>query len=61
LRQISDPIHPSQSMIKLLMHVYTKQGLGGLFLGLSPRIAKVSPACAIMISCYEVGKIYFSN
>lgn len=29
------------------------------FLGLVPRIMKVAPSCAIMISSYEFGKAYF--
>ena len=33
------------------------QGVRGLFAGLVPRLAKVAPACAVMISTYEVGKM----
>uniref|UniRef100_A0AC35UBH3 Mitochondrial carrier protein n=1 Tax=Rhabditophanes sp. KR3021 TaxID=114890 RepID=A0AC35UBH3_9BILA len=37
------------------------QGASKLFTGIVPRIAKVSPACAIMISCYEYFKSYFAG
>ena len=33
----------------------------GLFTGLTPRIVKVAPACAIMISTFEYGKRFFQN
>jgi solute carrier family 25 protein 39/40 len=32
-----------------------------LFPGLVPRLVKVAPACAIMISSYEYGKRFFQN
>jgi len=35
------------------------EGLGGLFRGFNARILKVAPACAIMISSYEMGKLAF--
>lgn len=47
--------------IGLLKSVYRKEGLSGLFKGLSARLIKVGPACAIMISSYEFGKVYFSS
>lgn len=45
-----------QSMPRFLMHIYQEQGLAGLFRGWTARCLKVAPACAIMISSYEVGK-----
>ena len=36
-------------------------GLAGFFAGLVPRVVKVAPACAIMISTYEVGKAFFEG
>ncbi|GIZ05313.1 solute carrier family 25 member 39 [Caerostris extrusa] len=47
--------------IDLLMDLYRKGGVQSLFAGILPRILKVAPACAIMISSYELGKIYFSE
>ncbi|KAF3936709.1 Mitoferrin [Dactylella cylindrospora] len=44
------------SMPKVLMEIYQKEGLAGLFRGCTPRMLKVAPACAIMISSYEIGK-----
>ena len=40
--------------ISLLMNIIRTEGASALFAGLSPRIAKIAPACGIMISCYEV-------
>ncbi|KAJ1359245.1 hypothetical protein KIN20_017938 [Parelaphostrongylus tenuis] len=36
-------------------------GLRALFAGTVPRVAKVAPACAIMIGSYEYFKIYFEH
>ena len=37
------------------------QGGRALFSGLVPRLLKVAPACAIMISSYEFCKEFFRN
>jgi solute carrier family 25, member 39/40 len=44
------------SMPRFLHHIYTEEGARGLFRGWAARVMKVAPACAIMISCYELGK-----
>lgn len=45
-----------QSMPRFLLHIFQEQGISGLFRGWAARCLKVAPACAIMISSYEVGK-----
>jgi solute carrier family 25 protein 39/40 len=45
-----------QSMPRFLAHIYREQGASGLFRGWGARCLKIAPACAIMISCYELGK-----
>ena len=36
--------------------IWREEGFSGLFSGVSARMIKVAPACAIMISSYEIGK-----
>lgn len=43
----------------IMRDVVAQLGYRGLFAGLLPRIAKIGPACAIMISSYEFGKKFF--
>ncbi|CAF9916868.1 hypothetical protein IMSHALPRED_003318 [Imshaugia aleurites] len=45
-----------QSMPRFIYHIWKEEGMTGLFRGWVPRMLKVAPACAIMISSYEVGK-----
>ncbi|KAG6024684.1 hypothetical protein E4U41_001710 [Claviceps citrina] len=47
------------SMMRLLWHIFKTEGIPGLWKGWIPRTLKVAPACAIMISSYEVGKRVF--
>lgn len=47
------------STYSLMKNLYQSHGMQGLFTGIVPRIIKVAPACAIMISTYEFGKRFF--
>ncbi|KAB8231852.1 putative mitochondrial carrier protein [Aspergillus alliaceus] len=50
-------LYPEQlSLPRFLMHIFREEGMAGLFRGWVARCLKVAPACAIMISTYEVGK-----
>ncbi|KAL9101541.1 MAG: hypothetical protein Q9163_003217 [Psora crenata] len=45
-----------RSMPRFIYHLWKEEGVSGLFRGWAARTLKVAPACAIMISSYEVGK-----
>ncbi|XP_029444659.1 solute carrier family 25 member 40 [Rhinatrema bivittatum] len=49
----------SASTWKTISRILSEDGFRGLFAGLIPRLIKVAPACAIMISTYEFGKAFF--
>jgi solute carrier family 25 protein 39/40 len=53
----SSKLRPEQlSMPRFLLRIFHEEGLSGLFKGWVARCLKVAPACAIMISSYEIGK-----
>ena len=57
MSQRSTAKQPEQlSMPRFLAHIFRQDGFSGLFRGWSARCMKVAPACAIMISSYELGK-----
>ncbi len=45
--------------LEIARNIARSQGASGLFSGLTPRILKIAPACAIMISSYEFCKNFF--
>ncbi|XP_063306837.1 probable mitochondrial glutathione transporter SLC25A40 [Pelobates fuscus] len=49
----------STSTWKVMNTILAENGFSGLFAGLIPRLIKVAPACAVMISTYEFGKTFF--
>jgi solute carrier family 25, member 39/40 len=55
LQQV-DAANESASLPRILRDVVRARGLSAAFTGLSARVARVAPSCAIMITCYEVGK-----
>lgn len=53
----STALRPEQrSMPRFIYHIWSEEGAAGLFKGWAARCLKVAPACAIMISSYEIGK-----
>ncbi|XP_043365313.1 solute carrier family 25 member 40 isoform X3 [Dermochelys coriacea] len=49
----------STSAWTVMKKIVAEHGFTGLFAGIVPRLIKVAPACAIMISTYEYGKSFF--
>ncbi|KAG8905645.1 hypothetical protein FRB99_008486 [Tulasnella sp. 403] len=47
------------STIPLVKEIIRTEGVRALYAGLTPRVAKIAPACGIMISCYEGVERYF--
>ncbi|GAA6026101.1 hypothetical protein JCM10207_008766, partial [Rhodosporidiobolus poonsookiae] len=41
------------STLSLMREIAREEGVRGWFRGLTPRLAKVGPACGLMIGCYE--------
>ncbi|KAM6201599.1 mitochondrial glutathione transporter SLC25A40 [Rhynchocyon petersi] len=55
------PVPSNMSTWVIIKNIVAKNGLPGLFTGLIPRLIKIAPACAIMISTYEFGKTFFEK
>lgn len=49
------------TMSSITLEILRDNGVRGLFSGIGPRCLKVAPACAIMISSYEIGKSFFTT
>jgi len=50
------------STIPLLSRILRTEGIVALYAGLMPRMAKIAPACGIMIACYEgIGSMLAQN
>ncbi|KAH8295916.1 hypothetical protein KR018_000297, partial [Drosophila ironensis] len=49
----------TKSSAARLASIYRLGGVSAIFAGLGPRLFKVAPACAIMISSFEYGKSFF--
>lgn len=52
---------PPPTAVAVARDIVRQNGYKGLLVGLTPRVAKVAPSCAIMISSYEFCKDYFRN
>ncbi|KAG9009204.1 hypothetical protein FRB95_002603 [Tulasnella sp. JGI-2019a] len=55
LQEVASHMRSSQTTatFPLLREIVRSEGPKALFAGLTPRIAKIAPACGIMIACYE--------
>ncbi|KAL7475695.1 hypothetical protein ACHAW6_001604 [Cyclotella cf. meneghiniana] len=49
-------VHTKHGLLVFMKSIYKHEGIAGLWRGNLTRMAKVVPASAIMISCYEIGK-----
>jgi len=47
-----------RSTLQILQTIIREEGYHGLLTGWTPRVAEIAPACAIMISTYEIAKSY---
>ncbi|NXW71246.1 S2540 protein, partial [Hirundo rustica] len=54
-------LRDGKSTWAVMRKIVAGNGITGLFTGITPRLFKVAPACAIMISTYEYGKSFFSH
>ncbi|PSN50100.1 Solute carrier family 25 member 40 [Blattella germanica] len=54
-----EPPKKGSTMLKTMHNIYIRNGITGLWAGITPRLVKVAPACAIMISTFEYGKKFF--
>lgn len=61
--QIATEKKPKQGlqMFQFLLQIYRREGAGALYGGFGPRVMKIAPLCAIMISSYEIGKKLFKD
>ena len=50
------PAGPPPGGLELLRDIYRTEGLRGLFAGIVPRVARAAPACAVVLSTYELLK-----
>jgi len=60
-KQVKSSVRNPSSTRDILLKIHRERGFRGLFAGLVPRVIKVAPACAIMISTYEFGKAFFKQ
>jgi len=60
IMKVSAASHP-RTNVTIARELIADQGVRSLFSGLVPRLLKVAPACAIMISSYEFCKDFFGK
>lgn len=50
---------PKTKTLTVLIRIFQQNGIKGIYAGVIPRVVKVAPACAIMITSFEYGKAIF--
>ncbi|CAK4683907.1 hypothetical protein LEN26_001700 [Aphanomyces euteiches] len=58
LQQVDGGSKPQQTTFQMLRQLVATHGWSATMTGLTARLSKIAPSCAIMISTYEVGKLY---
>lgn len=53
-------LRSNKNMLEYLIDIRNKEGYRALYTGLTARIVKIAPSCAIMISSYEISKKFFN-
>ena len=61
IKQIELGRGEARTNLAITRHLVSTQGPASLFSGLAPRLLKVAPACAVMISSYEFCKEFFGH
>ncbi|XP_041825748.1 solute carrier family 25 member 39 [Melanotaenia boesemani] len=61
LDTLGDSLKKTTSTWHIMKEIWAEMGYKGLFAGFMPRVIKVAPACAVMISSYEFGKAFFQK
>ncbi|AWU74852.1 hypothetical protein CAS74_005090 [Pichia kudriavzevii] len=58
---LASKTNSKDTIFKFISQIYKNEGIGALYVGLVPRSLKIAPACAIMISSYEMTKKFFKE
>ena len=53
--------HLPLSTFGMLRQIHAQEGVQGWMAGWKPRVQRITPACAIMISCYELSKRFLGT
>ncbi|XP_064177729.1 probable mitochondrial glutathione transporter SLC25A39 isoform X1 [Anguilla rostrata] len=61
METLGAPAKKPSSTWHIMSRILADSGYRGLFAGFLPRVVKVAPACAVMISTYEFGKAFFQK
>lgn len=59
--QIQSTTTGKKRIMETAQTIIRQDGMPGFFRGVTPRVSKVAPACAIMITCYEFFKHLFAK